>query len=128
MTHDLTNRKSQVNLHRWLAEVLLREAGGGGGGGGGGVGRTRSSPLVEDFDAENFGGFAQVYGLKKVVMVFFFFIYFFYLWGFVFICSGLFFLFFFFLSFSIVCVLSVLVLLLFLFFLVGFFTLLFFNL
>ncbi|XP_045116050.1 rab-like protein 3 isoform X2 [Portunus trituberculatus] len=58
LTHDLTNRKSQVNLHRWLAEVLLREAGGGSGGAGGG--RNRSSLLVEDFDAENFGGFAQV--------------------------------------------------------------------
>ncbi|KAK8381349.1 hypothetical protein O3P69_018436 [Scylla paramamosain] len=65
LTHDLTNRKSQVNLHRWLAEVLLREASGGSGGGAGG-GRNRSSLLVEDFDAENFGGFAQVYGLKKV--------------------------------------------------------------
>lgn len=64
LAHDLTNRKSQVNLHRWLAEVLLRETGGGSGGAGGG--RNRTSLLVEDFDAENFGGFAQVYGLKKV--------------------------------------------------------------
>lgn len=59
LTHDLTNRKSQVNLHRWLAEVLLRDAGGGVGSGGGG-GRRSTSALVEDFDAENFGGFAQV--------------------------------------------------------------------
>lgn len=78
LTHDLTNRKSQVNLHRWLAEVLLRDAGGGVGSGGGG-GRRSTSALVEDFDAENFGGFAQVYGLKKVVMVFFLFF---------FICGG----------------------------------------
>ena len=54
--HDLTNRKSQQNLNRWLAEVLIRE---------GNSSRART-PLVEDFDAEQFGGFSQVYSGKKV--------------------------------------------------------------
>lgn len=57
--HDLTNRKSQLNLRRWLSEVLIRE-------GGGSKART---PLVEDFDAEQFGGFSQVYGMKKVAIM-----------------------------------------------------------
>ncbi|XP_071519764.1 rab-like protein 3 isoform X2 [Panulirus ornatus] len=50
LVHDLTNRKSQLNLRRWLSEVLIRE-------GGGSKART---PLVEDFDAEQFGGFSQL--------------------------------------------------------------------
>lgn len=56
LVHDLTNRKSQLNLRRWLTEVLLRE----------GSGAKARTPLVEDFDAEQFGGFSQVYGVKKV--------------------------------------------------------------
>ncbi|XP_053638087.1 rab-like protein 3 isoform X2 [Cherax quadricarinatus] len=56
LVHDLTNRKSQQNLRRWLSEILLREGGG-----------TKSRiPLVDDFDAEQFGGFSQVYGMKKL--------------------------------------------------------------
>ncbi|KAK3870490.1 hypothetical protein Pcinc_024283 [Petrolisthes cinctipes] len=50
LVHDLTNRKSQLNLRRWLAEVLLRE----------GSGSKARTPLVEDFDAEQFGGFSQL--------------------------------------------------------------------
>ncbi|XP_069179642.1 rab-like protein 3 isoform X3 [Procambarus clarkii] len=50
LVHDLTNRKSQQNLRRWLSEILLREGGG-----------TKSrTPLADDFDAELFGGFSQL--------------------------------------------------------------------
>ena len=58
LVHDLTNRKSQLNLRQWLSEVLIREGGGP---------RSRL-PLVEGFDAEQFGGFSQVYGMKKVAI------------------------------------------------------------
>ncbi|KAG7161269.1 rab-like protein 3 isoform X2 [Homarus americanus] len=50
LVHDLTNRKSQLNLRRWLSEVLLRE----------GSGTKSRIPLVDDFDAEQFGGFSQL--------------------------------------------------------------------
>ncbi|XP_066962500.1 rab-like protein 3 isoform X3 [Macrobrachium rosenbergii] len=56
LVHDLTNRKSQLNLRQWLSEILIREGGGS---------RSRL-PLVEGFDAEQFGGFTQVYGIKKL--------------------------------------------------------------
>ncbi|XP_037791090.1 rab-like protein 3 isoform X1 [Penaeus monodon] len=56
LVHDLTNRKSQLNLRRWLSEVLIKEGGG----------TKARTPLVEEFDAEQFGGFAQVYGVKKM--------------------------------------------------------------
>ncbi|KAB7502577.1 Rab-like protein 3 [Armadillidium nasatum] len=56
LVHDLTNRKSQQNLHRWLSEVLLREGGG----------PSSRTPIVDGFDAEQFGGFSQVYGLRKI--------------------------------------------------------------
>lgn len=59
LVHDLTNRKSQLNLRRWLSEVLIKEGGG----------TKARTPLVEEFDAEQFGGFAQVYGVKKVAIL-----------------------------------------------------------
>ncbi|XP_076069087.1 rab-like protein 3 isoform X2 [Oratosquilla oratoria] len=51
LIHDLTNRKSQQNLRRWLVEVMLKEPG---------LAKGRASSAVEEFDAEQFGGFSQV--------------------------------------------------------------------
>ncbi|KAK7080440.1 Rab-like protein 3 [Halocaridina rubra] len=50
LVHDMTNRKSQLNLRQWLSEILLREGGGP---------RSRL-PLIDGFDAEQFGGFSQL--------------------------------------------------------------------
>lgn len=49
LVHDLTNRKSQQNLQKWLAEVLNRESGG----------KTKQASF-DDFDPEQFVGSTQV--------------------------------------------------------------------
>lgn len=49
LVHDLTNRKSQQNLQKWLAEVLNRESGG----------KTKQSSF-DDFDPEQFVGSTQI--------------------------------------------------------------------
>lgn len=49
LVHDLTNRKSQQNLQKWLAEVLNRESGG----------KTKQTSF-DDFDPEQFVGSTQV--------------------------------------------------------------------
>lgn len=54
--HDLANRKSQQKLKTWLLEVLLKERGNPG----------SRDPLVDNFDADQFGAFAKVYQAYKV--------------------------------------------------------------
>ncbi|XP_046979275.1 rab-like protein 3 [Schistocerca americana] len=49
LVHDLTNRKSQLNLHKWLAEVVNRE----------GNCKNRHGNF-DDFDPEQFVGATQV--------------------------------------------------------------------
>jgi Rab-like protein 3 len=49
LVHDLTNRKSQQNLQKWLAEVINRDA----------SSKLRVSSF-EDFDPEQFVGSTQV--------------------------------------------------------------------
>lgn len=45
--HDLTNRKSQQNLQKWLEEVLSKDS------------NIKSKPF-DDFDPEKFVGSTQV--------------------------------------------------------------------
>jgi len=47
LVHDLTNRKSQQNLQKWLEEVLSKDG-------------TSSKSKFEDFDPEKFVGSTQV--------------------------------------------------------------------
>nr|CAD7206109.1 unnamed protein product [Timema douglasi]CAD7410815.1 unnamed protein product [Timema cristinae]CAD7421051.1 unnamed protein product [Timema poppensis]CAD7431278.1 unnamed protein product [Timema monikensis]CAD7578332.1 unnamed protein product [Timema californicum] len=49
LVHDLTNRKSQQNLQKWLAEVLNKE----------GNSKSRNNSF-EDFDPETFVGSTQI--------------------------------------------------------------------
>jgi Rab-like protein 3 len=49
LVHDLTNRKSEQNLQKWLAEVLSKD----------GTSQSRSSGF-DDFDPEQFVGSTQV--------------------------------------------------------------------
>ncbi|CAG7659298.1 unnamed protein product [Allacma fusca] len=48
LVHDLNNRKSEVNLHRWIMEILNRDSGKG----------NQSSD--EDFDPEQFAGSSHI--------------------------------------------------------------------
>lgn len=48
LVHDLTNRKSQQNLQKWLEEVLSKD------------GTSSKSKSFEDFDPEKFVGSTQV--------------------------------------------------------------------
>lgn len=48
LVHDLTNRKSQQNLQKWLEEVLSKD------------GMSSKSKSFEDFDPEKFVGSTQV--------------------------------------------------------------------
>lgn len=48
LVHDLTNRKSQQNLQKWLEEVLSKD------------GTFSKSKSFEDFDPEKFVGSTQV--------------------------------------------------------------------
>lgn len=48
MVHDLTNRKSQQNLQKWLQEVLSKD------------GNYSKSKSFDDFDPEKFVGSTQV--------------------------------------------------------------------
>ncbi|XP_029159365.1 rab-like protein 3 [Nylanderia fulva] len=48
LVHDLTNRKSQQNLQKWLEEVLSKD------------GTSSRSKLFEDFDPEKFVGSTQI--------------------------------------------------------------------
>lgn len=48
LVHDLTNRKSEQNLHKWLTEVLNFEADG------------KSPKSFDDFDSEQFVGSTQI--------------------------------------------------------------------
>lgn len=61
--HDLTNRKSQQNLQKWLAEVINKE----------GSSKSRQSSF-DDFDPEQFVGSTQVvrmpYFLVHMIQVF----------------------------------------------------------
>ena len=50
--HDLTNRKSKLNLKGWLSEVLAPESGSS-------KPSSRGS-LTEDFDVETFSGYSQI--------------------------------------------------------------------
>jgi hypothetical protein len=49
LVHDLTNRKSQQNLQKWLAEVISKDGGS----------QLRNSGF-DDFDPEQFVGSTQV--------------------------------------------------------------------
>jgi len=48
LVHDLTNRKSQQNLQKWLEEVLSKD------------GTSSRAKSFEDFDPEKFVGSTQV--------------------------------------------------------------------
>ena len=48
LVHDLTNRKSQQNLQKWLEEVLCKD------------GTTSKPKSFDDFDPEKFVGSTQV--------------------------------------------------------------------
>jgi Rab-like protein 3 len=62
LVHDLSNRKSEANLHKWLLEIFNRGdgstgmGGGGGSSGGGHGGSSDEHSLVDDFDPEQFMG------------------------------------------------------------------------
>lgn len=56
LVHDLSNRKSQQNLQKWLEEVLSRD---------GNSGRSRS---FDDFDPEKFVGSTQVIFLLEYLI------------------------------------------------------------
>lgn len=57
LVHDLTNRKSEVNLRKWLAEVLTKECNSSMSG--------RNNPSrsheIDEYDPEQFIGSSQVY-------------------------------------------------------------------
>lgn len=55
LVHDLTNRKSQQNLQKWLEEVLSKE------------GTSSRSKSFEDFDPEKFVGSTQVTLVFQVI-------------------------------------------------------------
>lgn len=48
LVHDLTNRKSQQNLQKWLQEIINRD------------GNLSKSKTFDDFDPEKFVGSTQV--------------------------------------------------------------------
>ncbi len=51
LVHDLTNRKSQENLQKWLTEVLSKES----------YSKVKKN---EEYDVEQFVGYSQVTNLK----------------------------------------------------------------
>jgi len=55
LVHDLTNRKSQQNLQKWLEEVLNRD------------GTSSKSKTFEDFDPEKFVGSTQVIKIIQTI-------------------------------------------------------------
>ncbi len=54
--HDLTNRKSEVNLRKWLAEVLVKESNSTNLGM-----KARGGQDVDEYDPEQFIGSCQVH-------------------------------------------------------------------
>lgn len=58
LVHDLTNRKSQENLQKWLSEILNGEERPTGISSPGG---KYISVSFDDFDPENFAGYTQVF-------------------------------------------------------------------
>lgn len=54
MVHDLTNRKSEVNLRKWLAEVLTKECNN--------MSSVRNprNQEIDEYDPEQFIGSSQV--------------------------------------------------------------------
>lgn len=56
LVHDLTNRKSQENLYKWLGEVFSRESG-------------SKLKKNEEFDVEQFVGYSQVL-LRKISIIY----------------------------------------------------------
>ena len=58
--HDLTNRKSEVNLRKWLAEVLVKESNSTNLGM-----KARGGQDVDEYDPEQFIGSCQVHLLYK---------------------------------------------------------------
>lgn len=59
LVHDLTNRKSEVNLRKWLAEVLVKECNSTNAGIR--LNQTaKGSQEVDEYDPEQFIGSSQV--------------------------------------------------------------------
>jgi len=56
LVHDLTNRKSQQNLQKWLEEVLSRD------------GTSSKSKTFDDFDPEKFVGSTQVIKIFQTII------------------------------------------------------------
>ncbi len=59
LVHDLTNRKSEVNLRKWLAEVLTKECNATS------SGRNHTNTRnvdIDEYDPEQFIGSSQVLG------------------------------------------------------------------
>jgi Rab-like protein 3 len=58
LIHDLTNRKSEVNLRKWLAEVLTKESSNSARTNPGS--RTNNQQVLDEYDPEQFIGSSQV--------------------------------------------------------------------
>lgn len=56
MVHDLTNRKSQQNLQKWLEEVLSKDS------------NYMKSKSFDDFDPEKFVGSTQVIYILNITL------------------------------------------------------------
>lgn len=56
MVHDLTNRKSQQNLQKWLEEVLSKDS------------NYMKSKSFDDFDPEKFVGSTQVIYILNIIL------------------------------------------------------------
>lgn len=61
LVHDLTNRKSEINLRKWLAEVLSKENNSSASGRNSG----RTYDAIDEYDPENFIGSSQVPTIHK---------------------------------------------------------------
>lgn len=57
LVHDLTNRKSQQNLQKWLEEVLSKDG-------------TSLKSKFEDFDPEKFVGSTQVAIIFQTIVIY----------------------------------------------------------
>lgn len=61
--HDLTNRKSEGNLRKWLAEVLTKECNGNA------LSSVRINPTrnqeIDEYDPEQFIGSSQVFKFSR---------------------------------------------------------------
>ena len=58
LIHDLTNRKSEVNLRKWLSEVLTKESSASARNPGS---RRDNQPDLDEYDPEQFIGSSQVH-------------------------------------------------------------------